>query len=123
MAAETRLAGRPASTSSTRRRARPRTSAALSPAGPPPTITTSRISLLITVPTVTWLVTQRIGTGDDLRVLLDEDRRPATPRIAAACERPRLGVARHGLHPAEVEVALVPALHLPAVGLERVQPG
>src|SRR4051812_25913809 len=42
---ETRLAGRPASTTSTLRRARPSTRAALRPAGPPPTTRASRTAV------------------------------------------------------------------------------
>src|SRR5688572_22802056 len=45
-----RLRGSPASTTSTRRRARPSTRAADNPAGPPPTTTTSYVSCSVTPP-------------------------------------------------------------------------
>ena len=50
-----------------------------------------------------------------------EHRRAAPARVAAAGQLAGLRIARHGLHAAEVEVALRPARDLPAVALERLE--
>ena len=59
----------------------------------------------------------------ELRTLFHKNRHAAPAGIPAAGQLAGLGVARHGLHAAEVEVARRPALDLPAVALERLERG
>src|SRR5947199_4170405 len=54
--------------------------------------------------------------------VLSTDYRHATPaRIAATGQLARLGIARHRLNAAEVQVALGEAVHLVPLALERVE--
>src|SRR5437867_3711342 len=66
-----------------------------------------------------------LAAGETLVVLATDPEAPldlaAWARIAAAGQLPGLGVARHRLHAAEVEVALLPAGDGPARSLERLE--
>ena len=95
MPCDAALAGRPVSTTSTRWRARPSTSAALRPAGPPPTITASRLGLR--APWPSWVSPRRraaAGAWCRVRAFICAFGPDCAARLIAACT-----IVRHVARP------------------------